>query len=219
LDEVYVYKLTPASGWTWTVTQRDTAAKPIAWTWIWLTYNASGMTINNDAPFSPGSWTTWQVLTKTASWYEWSNPTVPITDTSSGWDIYRVFRIDSSSDTVAAQAVSDYHHNTASWWLKFFVRSADSILTLKSRSATSMTLSWFHNNGQFTSIRTVTINYDSDGVTVTSVSVGDAPLAVSQIDSSGWYPTWMALWTIAIDSNDRKLKVLTMNGRKEIVTQ
>lgn len=48
LDEVYIYKLTPASGWTWTVTQRDTAAKPIAWTWIWLTYNASGMTISAD---------------------------------------------------------------------------------------------------------------------------------------------------------------------------
>jgi len=46
LDEVYVYKLT--SGWTWTVTQRDTAAEPIAWTWIWLTYNASGMTISAD---------------------------------------------------------------------------------------------------------------------------------------------------------------------------
>jgi len=48
LDEVYVYKLVPASGWTWTVTQRDTAAKPIAWTWIWLTYDASGMTISAD---------------------------------------------------------------------------------------------------------------------------------------------------------------------------
>ena len=46
LDEVYVYKLT--SNWTWSVTQRDTAAKPLAWTWIWLTYNASGMTISAD---------------------------------------------------------------------------------------------------------------------------------------------------------------------------
>lgn len=46
LDEVYVYKLTNA--WVWTTTQRDTAAKPLAWTWIWLTYNASGMTISAD---------------------------------------------------------------------------------------------------------------------------------------------------------------------------
>ena len=46
LDEVYIYKLT--SNWTWSVTQRDTAAKPLAWTWIWLTYNASGMTISAD---------------------------------------------------------------------------------------------------------------------------------------------------------------------------
>lgn len=48
LDEVYVYKLVSTNGWTWTVTQRDTAAKPLAWTWIWLTYNASGMTISAD---------------------------------------------------------------------------------------------------------------------------------------------------------------------------
>lgn len=48
LDEVYVYKLVSTGGWTWSVTQRDIAAKPLAWTWIWLTYNASGMTISAD---------------------------------------------------------------------------------------------------------------------------------------------------------------------------
>lgn len=48
LDEVYVYKLVSTGGWTWSVTQRDTAAKPLAWTWIWFTYNASGMTISAD---------------------------------------------------------------------------------------------------------------------------------------------------------------------------
>lgn len=46
LDEVYVYKLTNA--WVWTTTQRDIAAKAIAWTWIWLTFNSSGMTISAD---------------------------------------------------------------------------------------------------------------------------------------------------------------------------
>ena len=46
LDEVYVYKLTNA--WVWTTTQRDTAAKAIAWTWIGLSFNSSGMTISAD---------------------------------------------------------------------------------------------------------------------------------------------------------------------------
>ena len=48
LDEVYVYKLVPASGWTWTVTQRNTAAKAVAWTWIGLTFGSGNMTISAD---------------------------------------------------------------------------------------------------------------------------------------------------------------------------
>lgn len=48
LDEVYVYKLVPASGWTWTVTQRNTWAKAVAWTWINLAFGSGNMTISAD---------------------------------------------------------------------------------------------------------------------------------------------------------------------------
>ena len=43
VDEVYVYKLVPANGWTWTVTQRNTAAKLVAWSNVsitWWSWNA-----------------------------------------------------------------------------------------------------------------------------------------------------------------------------------
>ena len=71
LDEVYIYKLDSNSNWT--TTTRNIAAKIAMWTWLTSSYNNSTMTITNDAPFSPGSWTAWQVLTKTANGYEWAN--------------------------------------------------------------------------------------------------------------------------------------------------
>ena len=43
IDEVYVYKLVSANGWTWTVTQRNTAAKLVAWSNVsitWWSWNA-----------------------------------------------------------------------------------------------------------------------------------------------------------------------------------
>ena len=58
LDEVYVYKL--ASNWTWSVTQRNTAAKATAWTWINLTYGSGNMTIDNTWVTSINS-QTWDV--------------------------------------------------------------------------------------------------------------------------------------------------------------
>lgn len=48
LDQVFVYKLTSASWWTWTVTERNTWAKAVAWTWINLTFGSGNMTIAND---------------------------------------------------------------------------------------------------------------------------------------------------------------------------
>lgn len=47
LDEVYVYKL--ISNWTWSVTQRNTWAKAVAWTWISLWWWNGNMVINNTA--------------------------------------------------------------------------------------------------------------------------------------------------------------------------
>ena len=46
LDEVYVYKL--ESNWTWTVTQRNTWAKAVAWAWINLAFGSGNMTISAD---------------------------------------------------------------------------------------------------------------------------------------------------------------------------
>ena len=46
LDEVYVYKL--ESNWTWSVTQRNTAAKAVAWTWINLAFGSGNMTVSAD---------------------------------------------------------------------------------------------------------------------------------------------------------------------------
>lgn len=90
LDEVYVYKLVPANGWTWTVTQRDTAAKPIAWTWIWLTYNASGMTISAD---------TTTLATKTDL-----NSKANATDVNT-----KTFYLSGTSDLTNAQAAYDWY--------------------------------------------------------------------------------------------------------------
>ena len=84
-DEVYVYKLTNASWWTWTVEVRDTAAKIATWTWLTKAYTTSWskstLTIANDgvltvngsngtvtvndikqsatAPANPTAWTAW----------------------------------------------------------------------------------------------------------------------------------------------------------------
>lgn len=48
LDQVFVYTLTSASWWTWSVTERNTWAKAVAWTWINLTFGSGNMTISAD---------------------------------------------------------------------------------------------------------------------------------------------------------------------------
>ena len=46
------------------------SASFVAWDGINISWN----TISNSKPFSPGNtWSTWQVLKKTASWYQWAN--------------------------------------------------------------------------------------------------------------------------------------------------
>jgi len=65
LDEVYIYKLT--SNWTWTVTQRNTAAKATAWTWINLTYGSGNMTISAAAQYDNTAYgTSWDWVTNKA---------------------------------------------------------------------------------------------------------------------------------------------------------
>ena len=48
LDQVFVYTLTNASWWTWSVTERNTWAKAVAWTWISLWWGSGNMTISAD---------------------------------------------------------------------------------------------------------------------------------------------------------------------------
>ena len=75
LDEVYVYKLT--SSWTWSVTQRNTAAKAVAWTWINLWRGSGNMTISADTSvlatqtdLSSINWiVSWQIVPPVSS--EW----------------------------------------------------------------------------------------------------------------------------------------------------
>ena len=114
LDEVYVYKLTNA--WVWTTTQRDTAAKAIAWTWIGLSFNSSGMTINNTlpwatvasaAPSSPSEWDLWYDTTndvlKAYDWTSWDEVGSDAADINT-----KTFYISSTSDLTNAQAAFDW---------------------------------------------------------------------------------------------------------------
>ena len=96
LDQVFVYKLTSASWWTWTVTERNTAAKAVAWTWISLTFGSGNMVIANtwvtsvnnntwavtvnepvvssSTPATPTEWMLWYDTTNDVlKTYDWSN--------------------------------------------------------------------------------------------------------------------------------------------------
>jgi len=80
LDEVYVYKLVPASGWTWTVTQRNTWAKAVAWTWIWLSFGSGNMTISNSWVTS-FNWDTWAITLTPWTYLSLNNNVIDV-DTS-----------------------------------------------------------------------------------------------------------------------------------------
>ena len=106
LDEVYIYKLTPTNGWTWTVTQRDTAAKPIAWTWIWLTYNASGMTISADTNVLQGKLTAWDNVSISAQ-----NVISAVDTTYEAWDWITIWRL-----VKPTSIWTDYHIPSYTEW-------------------------------------------------------------------------------------------------------
>ena len=78
LDEVYVYKLT--SNWTWTVTQRNTAAKAVAWTWINLAFGSGNMTISNTWVTS-FNWDTWAITLTPWTYLSLNNNVIDV-DTS-----------------------------------------------------------------------------------------------------------------------------------------
>lgn len=87
LDQVFVYKLTSTSGWTWTVTERNTAAKATAWTWISLTYGSGNMTIDN----------TWVTSVNGNTW------AVTVDESNT-----KTFYISGTSDLTNAQAAYDW---------------------------------------------------------------------------------------------------------------
>ena len=67
LDEVYVYKLESTNWWKWTVEIRNTAAKAVAGTWIWLSFGSGNMTINADAQYDDTAyWSSWNWVTDKA---------------------------------------------------------------------------------------------------------------------------------------------------------
>ena len=76
LDQVFVYKLT--SAWAWTVTERNTWAKAVAWTWINLWRGSGNMTINADTSvlatqtdLSSINWiVSWQIVPPVSSEWE-----------------------------------------------------------------------------------------------------------------------------------------------------
>lgn len=99
-DEVYVYKLTNASWWTWTVEVRDISAKIATWTWLTKAYTTSWskstLTIANDGVLTvngakgtvtvndikqsatePSDKTAWTAWYDTTNWalkvYNWSS--------------------------------------------------------------------------------------------------------------------------------------------------
>ena len=99
LDEVYVYKLSSTNWWTWTVEVRDTGAKLVAGTWIWVTVNSSGATISNNWVTSV-NWSTWAVTVNDVkisssapaspiewmTWYDTTNDQLKVYD-GTNWQV------------------------------------------------------------------------------------------------------------------------------------
>ena len=158
LDEVYVYKLT--SNWTWTVTQRNTAAKATAWTWINLTYGSGNMTIANTWVTSINS-QTWDVTLTIPTvptnvsdfvndaWYITANdlPTVDTTMSDSSTNAVQNNVIKNYVDTQVQEATSGAVSDTAYWsswdWITGIAPSKNAVYD--KISAMDTTIAWKQN--------------------------------------------------------------------------
>lgn len=80
LDQVFVYTLTSASWWTWSVTERNTWAKAVAWTWINLAFGSGNMTISNTWVTS-FNWDTWAITLTPWTYISLNNNVIDV-DTS-----------------------------------------------------------------------------------------------------------------------------------------
>lgn len=183
LDEVYVYKLVPASGWTWTVTQRNTAAKAVAWTWIWLSFGSGNMTIANTWVTSVNS-QTWDVTLTIPTvptnvsdfvndaWYITAND-LPTVDTTMS---------DSSTNAVQNNVIKDY-------------------VDTQVQEATSWAVS---DTAYWTSWNWITGIAPSKNAVYDKISAMDTTIAGKQntISDLSTIRSWAALWATALQSGD-----------------
>ena len=170
LDEVYVYKLVPTSGWTWTVTQRNTAAKATAWTWINLTFGSGNMTIANTWVTSINS-QTWDVTLTIPTvptnvsdfvndaWYITANdlPTIDTSMSDSSTNAVQNNVIKNYVDTQVQEATSWAVSDTAYWdswnWVTGIAPSKNAVYD--KISAMDTTIAWKQNTiSDLSTIRT-----------------------------------------------------------------
>ncbi len=125
LDQVFVYQLTSSNWWTWSVIERNTAAKATAWTWINLTYGSGNMTIANTWVTSVNS-QTWDVTITIPTnvsdfvndaWYITANdlPTVDTSMSDSSTNAVQNKVIKSYVDTQVQEATAWAVSDTAYW--------------------------------------------------------------------------------------------------------
>ncbi len=170
LDQVFVYKLTSASGWTWTVTERNTAAKATAWTWINLTYGSGNMTIANTWVTSVNS-QTWDVTLTIPTvptnvsdfvndaWYITANdlPTIDTAMSDSSTNPVQNKIIKSYVDTQVSEATAWAVSDTAYWsswdWITGIAPSKNAVYD--KISAMDTTIAWKQNTiSDLSTIRT-----------------------------------------------------------------
>lgn len=201
LDQVFVYKLTSASWWTWTVTERNTWAKAVAWTWINLAFGSGNMTISADTTTLatksdlnninevPSWWTEWQVLTKWASGYGWEDASW--TDYEA-WDwitIWRLVKPTSIWTDYHIPSYTEWDNLITAWTTLWAWTENDGVgfsTYLKIPTANSRSTSWvIVGSGDTGSYRTTTSN--SQYRYILSVSHRQADAGVRLALTYPWY--------------------------------
>ena len=160
LDQVFVYTLTSNNWWTWSVIERNTAAKATAWTWINLTYGSGNMTIANTWVTSINS-QTWDVTLTIPTvptnvsdfvndaWYITANdlPTVDAAMSDSSTNAVQNNVIKNYVDTQVQEATSGAVSDTAYWdswnWITGIAPSKNAVYD--KISAMDTTIAWKQN--------------------------------------------------------------------------
>lgn len=170
LDQVFVYQLTSSNWWTWSVIERNTAAKAVAWTWIWLSFGSGNMTITNTWVTSVNS-QTWDVTLTIPTvptnvsdfvndaWYITANdlPTVDTSMSDSSTNAVQNKVIKSYVDTQVQEATAWAVSDTAYWsswdWITGIAPSKNAVYD--KISAMDTTIAWKQNTiSDLSTIRT-----------------------------------------------------------------